>query len=83
MASFLPWTQSYKIKHGLAFAKKMSVRTISSRMAYEELENKILGCQQGSCPYTDRELRDIVNRISPGLGMVDTICVMLDSLAKE
>lgn len=81
MSAYLPWTVDYKVRKGLKFAEKMmSPHRHNAPEKYDELKRKIFQCQNGSCPYTKMELRDLADKISPGLGNVDTICKMIDAV---
>jgi hypothetical protein len=69
--SFIPGTEANKasrVQNGLFWAAKYSHKNPE---AYEEWKTKITECQRGPrscCPYTVLELRDIADRMSPGLG---------------
>lgn len=80
MASYIPGTNAYKVRKGLAFAEKMSNR-YDSGQALNELEKRIKFCQNSKyCPYSKIELRDLADRICPGLGNVDSIWNMIDAV---
>lgn len=77
-------TAAYKVRTGLAFAEQMSEhRNEESKTAFRELAEKIQRCQKEACPYEARELRDLADRVSPGLGQVDVICDMVTAVKKR
>lgn len=81
MSSYWPGTVAYKVRTGLDFAERMSEdRNEESRTAFRELEEKIQRCQKEACPYEARELRDLADRVAPGLGQVDVICDMVKAV---
>lgn len=87
LKSFLPWTDTYKIKKGMEFSKHcirtdinekfpldfQAERNKTSLNAYLELERKI----KNKTIVSYRELSELADNISPGLSNVDSIQYMI------
>lgn len=71
------WIDGYRnqrVQRGLDFAKEISERKGEyGKEAYTKFESAIRECQQGNCPYTVFELREMSDNISPGLGCVGIV----------
>ena len=72
--------RNYKIQQGLDFAKLITHDYPYRQKIYNNLENMVRTCQKEECPYSSTYLREYSNRISPGLGMVDVIWDMADTV---
>jgi hypothetical protein len=84
--SYVPGTdanKNAKVENGLHWANKYRHKNPE---AFEEFKTKLQHCQRGSrsaCPYTVLELRDIADRMSPGLGNTSAIWSAASSVSDK
>ena len=81
---YIPGTKinsEYRIQHCLDYVKKISERK-GDKQHYTEFETKIRECQKGPCPYTVLELRDIADKIAPGMGQTGTVWTTAELVKK-
>lgn len=81
LSSWFAPSREQKINDGLIFAKSMITKQrIGSAESFYSLEYKIRECSKGPCKHSESELRELADKISPGLRSVTSISIMIDTV---
>lgn len=87
---YVPYTSAYKIRVGLDYVKKF-VKPSKPR-SEDAFVSIYLNCQPDSfgkeydinqVNYNEFEMREMANKISPGLGNVETVTKMIEECLKR